>query len=102
MISLNQLYDLFETLSGESIPREYISEKELKTKLAKLGTNVLKATDERFFDKIVTQFWYSWGVRGDNSVGYARYLGYLLGNELYPDVKLTSFKEYIQSLLASC
>ncbi|KAG4263695.1 isoflavone reductase [Fusarium proliferatum] len=78
-----------------------ISEEELKAKLAKLGTNVLHPTDERFFDKIVTQFWYSWGVRGDNTVDYAQYLGYRLGNELYPDVKLTSFSDYIQQLLSS-
>ncbi|RKL19591.1 hypothetical protein BFJ72_g15148 [Fusarium proliferatum] len=101
MITLNKLYDLFEKLSGETIPREYISEEELKAKLAKLGTDVLHPTDERFFDKIVTQFWYSWGVRGDNTVDYAQYLGYLLGNELYPDVKLTSFSDYIQQLLSS-
>lgn len=69
--------------------------------MAKLGTDVLHPTDERFFNKVVTQFWYSWGVRGDNTVESAQYLGYLLGNELYPDVKLTSFSDYIQQLLSS-
>lgn len=41
----------------------------------------------------------SWGVRGDNTPEHARYLGYLDGKELYPDMKLISFETYVTELL---
>jgi hypothetical protein len=46
--------------------------------------------------KAIYQYWKSWGIRGENSEGYAQYLGYLSGRELYPGLKVTSFEEYIK------
>lgn len=50
-------------------------------------------------DLLVNQYWYSMGVRGDNTPEYARYLGYLDGKELYPDFEPISFEIYCQELL---
>lgn len=50
-------------------------------------------------DLLVNQYWYSMGVRGDNTPEYARYLGYLDGKELYPDFEPISFETYCQELL---
>ena len=45
------------------------------------------------------QYQYSWGIRGDNTPEHAKYLGYLDGKELYPDVKTISFEDYVKDLL---
>lgn len=45
------------------------------------------------------EYQYSWGIRGDNTTESAKYLGYLLGKELYPDVEFTSFESYLKELL---
>ena len=42
----------------------------------------------------------SWGIRGDNTAEYAKYLGYVTSKELYPDLKFTSFEEYLHEVLA--
>jgi hypothetical protein len=39
-------------------------------------------------------------VREDNTPENARYLGYLDAQELYPDFKLISFKDYLKELFA--
>lgn len=39
------------------------------------------------------------GIRGENTPEYARYLGYLDARELYPDVELTSFENYVRGIL---
>lgn len=41
------------------------------------------------------------GIRGENTPEYARYLGYLDARELYPDVELTSFENYVIGTLQS-
>lgn len=46
--------------------------------------------------KAIYQYWKSWGIRGENSEGYAKYLGYLSGKELYPDLKVRSLEEYVR------
>ncbi|KAK9326937.1 hypothetical protein V1520DRAFT_358478 [Lipomyces starkeyi] len=45
------------------------------------------------------QYRYSWGIRGDNTPESAKYLGYLLGKELYPDIDFTTFDGYLKELL---
>ncbi|RKK08128.1 hypothetical protein BFJ68_g16307 [Fusarium oxysporum] len=101
MLTLNQVYDLLERLSGESIPRKYIPEEEILAKVAKAGSTSLELGDQGFVMKAVYQYWHSWGIRGDNTVEYAQYLGYLLGNDLYPDLRVTSFKDYIVEILSN-
>lgn len=45
------------------------------------------------------EYQYSWGIRGDNTPESAKYLGCLLGKELYPDVEFTPFETYLKDLL---
>jgi hypothetical protein len=45
------------------------------------------------------QYQYSWGIRGDNTPENAKYLGYLLGKDLYPDMEFTSYESYLKDLL---
>ncbi|TIA18250.1 isoflavone reductase [Aureobasidium pullulans] len=97
MLTMNQVLDKLEKLSGESLPRNYISEDELLASLNELKDVGIR--DDNFLQKAVYEYQYSWGVRGDNNIQNAEYLGYLLGKDLYPDLKGTSMEEYIQELL---
>lgn len=45
------------------------------------------------------QYWNSWGLRGDNTPEFAKYLGYLLANELYPGLKGRTFETYVKDAL---
>lgn len=45
------------------------------------------------------QYWNSLYVRGDNTPGYAEYLGYVDARQLYPDLVTTSFEDYCQQAL---
>lgn len=42
---------------------------------------------------------YSKYARGDNTLQNAKYLGYLDARELYPDIKPTTFAEFVQQAL---
>ncbi|THW11811.1 isoflavone reductase [Aureobasidium pullulans] len=97
MLTMNQVYDQLEKLSGETLPRNHISGDELLANLAQLKDVGIR--DDNFLQKAVYEYQYSWGVRGDNNIHNAEYLGYMLGKNLYPDLKGTSMDEYIQELL---
>lgn len=45
------------------------------------------------------EYWLSWGVRGDNTPEYARYLGYLVAKDLYPDLNGRTLEAYCQEVL---
>jgi hypothetical protein len=47
----------------------------------------------------MAEYFYSWGIRGDNRPEYAKYLGYLDCKELYADVSYKPFGEYVQEAL---
>lgn len=43
----------------------------------------------------VSQLFFSWGIRGDNTPENAAYLGYMSGKDLYPDLTFTTLKDYM-------
>ena len=45
------------------------------------------------------QYWYSCGIRGDNTPESAQYLGYLLAKDLYPDIKGVRLEAYAQEVI---
>lgn len=51
------------------------------------------------FSKVINQYYYSWGVRGDNQPESAKYLGYLDIKELYPDVSGRTMESFFQDVL---
>lgn len=53
----------------------------------------------KFIPRYLAEYQYSWGIRGDNNPEYAKYLGYHLTTELYPDFKPTDFREYLESVV---
>ncbi|KAK4935256.1 hypothetical protein LTR66_015480 [Elasticomyces elasticus] len=93
----NQVYDLLESVSGERLNRQYISEAEVKERLEKAR----HALDQNQTDGsalamlTVSQLFFSWGIRGDNTPENAAYLGYMSGKDLYPDLTYTTLKDYM-------
>lgn len=54
---------------------------------------------KNMFALAMAQYFMSWGIRGDNTPEYARYLGYLDCKELYPEIEFNPFEKYVQSAL---
>ncbi|KAJ0104343.1 isoflavone reductase family protein [Diaporthe amygdali] len=96
-----QIFDKVEELSGEKLERNYLSGEELQAQAAKLlGPDQVEPADTMLLMRLWgVEYQYSWGIRGDNTPENAKYLGYLLGKELYPDVEFTSFESYLKELL---
>jgi len=86
-----------QTHIGTDFAALQISGDELLANLAQLKDVGIR--DDNFLQKAVYEYQYSWGVRGDNNIHNAEYLGYMLGKDLYPDLEGTSIDEYIQELL---
>ena len=78
-----------------------MSGEELQAQIAKLtGPENAEPADVGLLIQLwVLEYQYSWGIRGDNTPESAKYLGYLLGKELYPDVDFTPFETYLKGLL---
>jgi len=114
----NKVYEVVEGLSGEKLPRGYVSfsiflsigarltfckvsEKEASTNIdnarAKLQQNPTEINAKLAF--IANQLFYSWGIRGDNTPENAEYLGYLNGKDLYPDFEYVTFEDYVKEVL---
>lgn len=101
MWSKTAIYDLLEKLSGETIPREYVSRTELG--------NLIRAAEDKLvrnphdfalrLQQVSSQYLISWGIRGDNTPEYAKYLGYLTSKELYPDMEYTKYEDYLRKVL---
>ncbi|KAK1988411.1 isoflavone reductase [Colletotrichum cereale] len=89
--SQNDVYDLIEKLSGEKLLRKYLSEKEIEALLEEAGANA--------HEPALIQYRKSWGLRGDNTPEYARYLGYQIGKDLYPDLTGKSFEGFCKEAL---
>lgn len=53
----------------------------------------------KFIPRYLAEYQLSWGLRGDNTPDFAKYLGYLTSKELYPDFQPTDFKDYLQSVV---
>lgn len=98
----NQIYDLMERLSGETMERKYDS---LETFQARITDSDAKLVAEPgnfmlYLQKVSSQYMVSWGIRGDNTPEYAKYLGYVSGKELYPDFEYVPFEEFMKEVLA--
>ena len=89
-------------ISGEDIAKSYQPASELESNIAsakeKMAGNA-NPDQASIFQLIVNQYPYSWGVRGDNTPEYARFLGYVTSKDLYPEMGFVGFEEYLKELL---
>ncbi|PGH27363.1 hypothetical protein AJ80_00841 [Polytolypa hystricis UAMH7299] len=97
----NQIYDKFEDMSGERPLRKYLSEKEIQDDII----SVKQALDANPSDtgsmimRFIREYQFSWGIRGDNTPEYAKFLGYISSKELYPDLEFRDFGTYLKEVL---
>ncbi|KAK4503395.1 hypothetical protein PRZ48_004310 [Zasmidium cellare] len=91
----NEMFALTEKLFGEKMERKFVQEGELRAKLEGVGDVVDLPT---IATKVPVQYQLSLYVRGDNQPENAKYLGYLLGKDLYPDFEARSFEAYVKEV----
>ncbi|KAK1622679.1 isoflavone reductase [Colletotrichum phormii] len=94
LLSQNEVYDLIKKMSGEKVERKYMSGDEIEAEMVKAKDD--KANPHRLS---VLQYRKSWGLRGDNTPEYARYLGYQIAKDLYPDLTGNSFEAFCSEVL---
>ncbi|KAK1671671.1 isoflavone reductase [Colletotrichum godetiae] len=94
LLSHNEVYDLIEKMSGEKVERKYTSGDEIEAEIVKAKDD--KVNPHRLS---VLQYRKSWGLRGDNTPEYARYLGYQIAKDLYPDLTGNSFEAFCSEAL---
>ena len=101
MWTSNQVYDLLERLSGENIPRKYTSAEEYDQQIIEADAQLMHKPEDFAArgQKVLAQYALSVGVRGENTPQFAKYLGYLDGKKLYPNVKFITFESYVQGVL---
>ena len=99
--SQNQIWDALEKVSGAKVPREYDNLETLRSAIANARVQIDSDPADRFaqIQLVSSEYKISWGIRGDNTPEYAKYLGYLTSKELYPDMNFVSFSDYIQEVL---
>lgn len=75
---------------------------ELKNMIADMSSKVEGDPSNYFLlvGKLFLEYYYSSFIDGDNNPEGTESLGYILATDLYPDMKLTSFREFFQDILA--
>ena len=101
MWSQNQIWDCLEEMSDEKIPRNYTSLDMLENYISDADAKLQHQPMDfaLMIQKVSSQYQISWGIRGDNTPEYAKYLGYITSKELYPDMEFTTFEGYLQEVL---
>lgn len=97
----NQIYELLEKLSGEKLPRKYESLEVFDKRIAD-ATVKWKEDPTNFglsLQVIGSQYQRSWGIKGENTPEYAKYLGYVTSKELYPDMSFIKFEDYLKEVV---
>lgn len=80
-----------------------ITEEKLMTNIEESRELIEKGGGSDFGSTMIVhylQYYYSWGIRGDNTHEYAEYLGYLNSKELYPDFKPVKFEDFFKDILS--
>ncbi|RSM06734.1 hypothetical protein CEP52_005571 [Fusarium oligoseptatum] len=95
----NQVYDLIEKLSGEKVERNHIPVEKIQEGVAEAEAKDIEPGRPDFFRLAIFQYWNTWGIRGDNTPEYARYLGYLIAKDLYPGLEGKPYKKYCEETL---
>ncbi|KAF5009114.1 hypothetical protein FDECE_4666 [Fusarium decemcellulare] len=101
ILTINEMYDIAERLSGEKPERRYVSADKLESMIDSARGKI--AAGQVDYPTLVGCFWleyyYSSFIDGDNSPAGAQRLGYTLASDLYPDAKTTSFEAFFADIL---
>ncbi|KAI0888538.1 NAD(P)-binding protein [Annulohypoxylon maeteangense] len=101
VLSTNQVDELVEELSGEKAIRKHLSAETVRDAIASAHAALAKdPTDQSTrFNLLLNEYVNCWGLRGDNTPEYAKYLGYLDFKELYPGVTGKTLRTIIAEVL---
>ncbi|GES64186.1 NAD(P)-binding protein [Aspergillus terreus] len=101
VVTQNQIYDLLEEISEEKIPRNYIPEETVYTRVlaARQSSETYPFDPVKFIPRYLAEYQLSWGIRGDNTPEYAQYLGYITAKDLYPDFQPIQFRDYLETVV---
>ncbi|KAF7557002.1 hypothetical protein G7Z17_g1003 [Cylindrodendrum hubeiense] len=99
VLTHNQLYDQVEQVSGETLPRKYVTAEEIKSRIHEVEVKNPAPDSVEFVTLAQLQYWHSCGIRGDNNPENAEYLGYLLSKDLYPDIKGIRLETFVQEAI---
>ncbi|KAK7432093.1 hypothetical protein QQZ08_001383 [Neonectria magnoliae] len=99
VLTHNEIYDLMERLGGEKLERKYVPAEAIQASIAEIETPKPAPDSLEFITLASYQYWYSCGVRGNNTSENAQYLGYLLAKDLYPDLEVISLATYTQQVI---
>lgn len=100
-------FAIMERLSGEAIPRDFVSREELEADIAEALPILQRGeVDHRSpeglvvaFKAISRQYAFSWGVRGDNTPEKAKELGYVTSKELWPEMEFVGYEDFLKDLV---
>ncbi|KAL1625519.1 hypothetical protein SLS56_007341 [Neofusicoccum ribis] len=99
-LSENEIFSLVEGVTGEKLEKQTVSYSELETQRNEARANYERdPTNANFGMRQFTDYQYSKYVRGDNQIEYAKYLGYLDAQELFPDFQPIKFRDFLKDLL---
>lgn len=101
VMTQNQIYDLFENISGEHIERHYVPADAIfhRVLTARQSSETYPFDPVKLIPRYIAEYQLSWGIRGDNDPEYAKYLGYVTSKELYPDFEPSDFGAYLESVV---
>lgn len=100
-------YAIIEKLSGETIPRNFVSRGELEAEIAEALPQLQKSgMDLRSgegaviaFKAIGRQYMLSLGIRGDNTPEKAKELGYVTSKELWPEMGFVKYEDFLKDVV---
>ncbi|KAL3481821.1 hypothetical protein BJX99DRAFT_131302 [Aspergillus californicus] len=100
VLTQNQIFDMLEEISGEEVVRNYISDEFVQNRVlaARQSSETYPFDPVKFIPRYLAEYQLSWGIRGDNTPEYAKYLGYVSSKDLYPDFVPIPFRDYLQAL----
>ncbi|PWI64280.1 hypothetical protein PCL_11312 [Purpureocillium lilacinum] len=93
----NQVFDMLERISGEKIKRKHRSRQDIEAAVSELSASEAGSSEAHMLQ--YQQYLISWGIRGDNTPDYARYLGYLDSKQLYPEFEGKTLEFHCQETL---
>ncbi|KAF4834280.1 Isoflavone reductase-like protein [Colletotrichum tropicale] len=102
VMTQSEAFALLEKLSGETVPREFMTKEELQNVITQGRAKAAKGSikDVTILPNIgMAEYRNVLGIRGDNTPEKARSLGYLDARDLYPDVEITTLENYVRHLV---
>ncbi|KAJ6142771.1 hypothetical protein N7471_002224 [Penicillium samsonianum] len=101
LLTQDKIFKLMGELSGEKIERTYLPAAEIHSRVD-TARKAMKEGSTDALDKLMlytSEYCLSWGLRGDNTPEYAKFLGYVTSKELYPDFNGVRFEDYLREVL---